>query len=173
MRSARLLFLLCAVTSLASAQNFRVLVTLPGWSRHPMALDTVSAPYEIDAPAGRVFSAFASALDELKIPITERDSAGGLVGNAKLQQRHTFAGMQLSKLVNCGLSAMGPNANTYQVHAALIAFIDPLGPSKTRIRIAFAAGALDSSGAAKEPASCGSTGVLEERLADMVKQRLR
>jgi len=169
----RLTFLFCAVSGVASAQNFRVLVTLPGWSRHPMALDTVSAPYEVDASSGRAFAALATAMGELKIPVTERDSAAGLVGNAKLQQRHSFAGYQLSKLVNCGLGVTGPNANSYQVHMALIGFIDPLGPSKTRIRIAFAAGALDSSGAAKEPASCGSTGVLEERLAEMVKQRLR
>ena len=173
MKIGRLAFLLCTVPSLATAQSFRVLVTLPGWSRHPMALDTVSTPYEIDAPARRVFHEFANALDELKVKITERDSAGGLVGNAQLQQRHVFAGFPLSKLVGCGLGATGPNANSYLVHMALMGFIDSVGPSKTRIRIAFAAGALDTGGAAKEPVSCGSTGVLEERLAALVKQRLR
>lgn len=160
-------------TSVATAQDYRVKVMLPGWSRLPLALDTVATPIEIDAPAGRVFAALAAAMDELKIPVNIRDSVGGLVGNATLKQMYAFAGFPMARIQNCGIGAMGPNASSYRVHMALVGFIDELGPSKTRLRIAFAAGAADISGASKDATMCRSTGALEERLADLVKMKVR
>lgn len=171
-RSLLVMMGMVAITAMAKAQDFRVRVTLPGWSRHPLALDTVAAPFVLDAPKAKVFAAYAAAMEELKIPIEERDQPNGTVGNAALQVRFNFAGYPLSKLVGCGIGAMGPNANSYRVHLALMAIIDSIGPTKTRVRMAMAAGAYDPGGAAKEPASCESTGVLEERITDTAKRKI-
>ncbi len=160
------------VVGTAQAQNFRVQVSLPGWSRHPIALDSVAQPFVMDAPKAMVFAAFAGAMDELKIPIETRDQLGGLVGNATIQARFNFAGLPMTRIVECGLGATGPNANGFRVHIALMAIMDSIGPSKTRVRMALAAGALDPSGAAKEPATCGSSGVLEEKIIALARKRL-
>jgi hypothetical protein len=163
--------LLCA--SRAESQDFRVRVTLPGWSRHPLALDTVASPMVIDAPKSKVFAAYTAAMDELKIPIQERDLLAGTVGNAAVQARYNFAGFPMSRLVGCGLGAFGPNANSYRIHIALMAIMDSIGPTQTRVRMAMAAGAYDPGGAAKEPASCESTGVLEEKITEGAKRHLK
>lgn len=167
-----LIALLLGMSTVASAQTYRVLVTLPGWSRRPTALDTMTTTFEIGAPSGSVFAALSAVLVELDIPTDIRDSVGGMLGNATLKKTYNFAGFQLSRLQECGMGATGPNANTYRVHMALVGFVDEDGPARTHLRIAFAAGATDLAGTSKEASSCRSTGALEARIADLVKQRV-
>jgi hypothetical protein len=157
----------------ASAQDFRVKVTLPGGNRLPIALDTIGAPYELDFPKSKVFSAFSEAFTDLEIPIENRDYSLGVIGNATLQIRAFFAGSQLSRYAECGLGATGPNANSWKVHMAVIAFIDSIGPTKTRVRVAMTAGAADPAGATKESTMCGTTGVLEDKLSARAAKRLQ
>lgn len=173
MRLSLLAALLSAAITTASAQEYRVRVTLPGWDRVPLALDTVATPVEIDAPAHKVFLATVAAMEELKIPLTINDAAQGIVGNATLKLTYSFAGFPMARLQNCGIGAMGPNASSYRLHIAIVAFVDDAGASRSKLRVAFAAGATDLAGTSKEPTMCRSSGALEEKIAELVKQRLR
>jgi hypothetical protein len=174
MRRARWMVILAVATlaGRADAQDYRVKLTLPGGTRLPIALDTVGVPYEVDAPKSKVFSAVSEVMTDLEIPIVHRDYPLGYIGNAKLQLRTFFAGSQLSRYVECGLGALGPNANAWRVHMGLITFVDSIAPNKSRVRIAMSAGAIDPGGATKDPSMCGSTGVLEEKVKTLLGKKL-
>ena len=117
-------------------------------------------------------SALAAVMTDLQIPIEQRDYALGFIGNTKLQLRAFFAGSQLSRYLECGLGATGPNANSWRVHMGLIVFADSIAPNRTRVQIAMSAGAIDSGGATKDPSMCGTTGVLEDKIKTLLAKRL-
>lgn len=162
-----------AIVATAHAQDYRARVTLPGGNRLPIALDTIGTPYEVDAPKARVYDAVALVMKDLKIPLDHDDVAFGTIGNATLQLRAFFAGSQLSRYVECGLGVLGPNANSWKVHMALMTFVDSLGPTRTRVRVALSAGAADPAGATKESTMCGTTGVLEDKISALLAKQLR
>lgn len=63
----------------------------------------------------------------------------------------------------------GPNADSYRVSAALLTILDPLPGNKTRLRVAFAAGAREVIGTSNDPVMCGSSGIFEARLVERIK----
>jgi hypothetical protein len=156
----------------AVAQPARGRVNLPGF-RETIVLDTLAVAFELEAPPGRAFVATVAALEAIKIPLEVKDSVGGLVGNLRLTIMRRLAGEPMSRLLNCGSTMTGPSADSYRIHSALLAIIDPLPENRTRLRVAFAAGARDISGNSTEPVSCGSSGVFELRLADRIKALLK
>lgn len=164
-------FILIAAHS-AVAQPVRGRVNLPGF-REPIILDTLAVEFEIDASPVRTFVATVVVLEGMKIPLEVRDSLGGLVGNLRLTIMRRLAGDPLSRFLNCGSTMTGASADSYRISSALLAILDPLPANRTRLRIAFAAGARDMSGPSTEPVSCGSSGLFEHKVADRVKQLLR
>jgi hypothetical protein len=163
-----LVLLLGCVAATASAQS-RARVTLAGF-REPIAIEDVSTPFTIDASAGKTFTALRTAFAELKIPLDVVDSAGGLIGNAKLSAVTMFAGQRLGKLFDCGASAGGSNnADSYRLSIVLLALVDANGANSTKLRIGFVASGTDIGGATKMAVTCGSSGALEGKLAELVK----
>jgi hypothetical protein len=165
----RILFvLLCTVAATAQAQS-RARISLAGF-KEPIAIEDVSTPFTIDASAGKTFAALRAAFGELKIPLDVVDSAGGLIGNAKLSGVSIFAGQRLGKLFDCGSSAGGANnADSYRLSIVLLALVDPAGANSTKMRIGFVASGKDIGGATKMAVTCGSTGALETKMAELVK----
>jgi hypothetical protein len=160
-----------AAASAIAAQPVRGRVTLPGF-RETIILDTLAVSFEVNAPPSRTYAATVAILEGMKVPLEVRDSLGGLVGNLRLTMMRRLAGEPLSRFFNCGNTMTGPSADMYRVHSALLAILDPLPDNKTRLRIAFAAGARDVSGPSTEPVTCGSSGIFEVRLADRIKALL-
>jgi hypothetical protein len=142
-------------------------VNLPGFP-NTIVLDTLAVSAQVDAPMGRLYHATVVVLENMKIPIEVNDSAGGLVGNLRLTVMRRLAGEPLSRFLNCGTSMTGPNADGYRVSAALLTILDPLPGNKTRLRVAFAAGARDIIGTSNDPVMCGSSGVFESRLIERI-----
>lgn len=166
-------FLLAVVgaASPASAQALNATVMLPGF-RGVVRLDTVGTAVAVNAPPGAVFTALRYALDSLAVEAAVRDSAAGLVGNLGLKLTRRFAGKQMSTWVDCGIGHTGATANAYRIHLAILAGVAAASDGGSRVRVAVAAGAQAFSGPLGDPIACESTGAIENRILELVRQRL-
>jgi hypothetical protein len=157
-----------AATTLHAQTAFRARVGLRGF-RDPIALDTLAADHQVNAPTGKTFSAAASVLKTLGLPVELRDSVGGLIGNTEFTKSRTLVGQQMSTWLNCGSSMTGPNADNDRITIALVIIIDPAPNNTTRMRIGLVGSGSNIAGNSTEPVACGSTGRLEEKMAQMIK----
>jgi hypothetical protein len=171
MRSVLTCLALCASASALSAQNVRARVGRAGFPTQ-IALDTIGLPVQIAAPAGKTYRAVIAAFEELKIPITTKDSINGLVGNFSLVLAHSLAGSQMSRWFNCGIGMTGPNADTFRLDIAVAALLDKVTADTTRLRIGMVAGAQDMQGNAKEAVPCATSGALEQKLEELIRARV-
>jgi len=165
-----LLVLLCAASALA-AQESRARIGLPGY-RDIFPIEDVTVPYELGAPFGKSYVAVKAALAELKVELSVDDSAAGLIGNKKLSARLNFLGYQLSRLLDCGMNTMGQNADSFRLSIVFLALLDPIDATHTKLRVGFIGGGEPVSGPRRDAVTCGSTGVIEAKLAQLVSRRL-
>ncbi|MGH7712834.1 MAG: hypothetical protein ACREOG_16205, partial [Gemmatimonadaceae bacterium] len=132
-RTLALIVLLGLPGAAPLAQPFRARVRLPGYPT-VIALDTLAVRIELPASRGEVFQVTAAAFEvELKIDTKVRDSTAGLVGNMELVKMRTLGRAPLSRYVSCGSGMTGPNADSYRIHLAIMAFVDSLAPQRTRL----------------------------------------
>jgi hypothetical protein len=66
----------------------------------------------------------------------------------------------------------GANADYWRLSIAIASFVTPVGATRSTLGTGLVASAQDVGGAAKDPASCASSGLLEARIVTMVKKRL-
>ena len=145
-------------------------VRLPGYLS-AVRLDSGTVAASIPASPGAVFWAARQIFSEFKIPTPEADSARGYLVNRRFIKLRSLAGSPLSTFLNCGTGITGPNADAFRVTMAIGAFIEPAGPTASRLRLNLVAGAESTEGASKSAVACASTGVLEERLARLIRTR--
>jgi hypothetical protein len=168
-RSLGLFVLLLTVAAAADAQTaFRSRVGLRGY-RDPIAMDTLASEYTVNAPTGKTFAAAAQVFKTLGLNATVRDSVGGLIGNEEFNRTRTLVGSQMSTWLNCGSGMTGPNADNYRITIALMIIIDPAVNNTTKMRIGMVGSGANIVGNSTEPVACGTTGRLEERIAQMIK----
>lgn len=167
----RAVLLLAVATGAAQSQNYRAAVGVRGFDG-PVALDTIALEYTVAAPPGAVYHALDDAFKGFGIPVTTRDSAGGVMGNAAYRRSRTLANAPASKYLNCGAGMTGLNADEMRLTIAIIAIVDPDKAGGTRLRIGMVATAEDVIGQSRPAIGCGSTGRLEGAIADVVKKKL-
>jgi hypothetical protein len=155
----------------AEAQRGRMRVALPAFGAQ-VVLDTIGEVRDLGASPGRVFTAATWVLQNYKIPIDVSDSAGGLVGAAKLVRSRNVAGSALSRYLECGSTLTGPRADSHRIQMPLLLFVDPGPNGGTKLRIALVASATDRSGSSNTPVMCGSTGALENQLRIAIERQL-
>src|SRR3954468_6756644 len=90
-------------------------------SEPPRAPDTVSA-----SPA-KVWVAINQAYVELGIPVTVVDTETKVVGALRATQRRLVAGERLSRILECGSGAYGPNADRYTVQLTSLSSVSAAG----------------------------------------------
>ena len=169
----RMLFVLCCIASALPAQETRARIGFPGF-QDVFPIEDVASSFDLDAPVGKAYAAIKATFAELKVPLEGEDSVRGIVGNRKISARTNFAGYRLSRVLDCGTGGTGgQNADSFQLHIALIALLDPAGGSHTRVRVGFVAGAAPVAGDARNAVQCGSTGVLEARLIELASKHLK
>jgi hypothetical protein len=175
MRSLTLLALIASFTATAipaaaqgsaragpfDPRSGRFATSLPNeGSRTP---DTVAAPLE------KVWAAINKAYGELGIPVTVVDTELKVVGALRAPQRRPLAGARLSSILECGTGPYGPNAERYSVQLTSLSAVASVGDRTiidTRVGGSAAPNGLNSS------VSCGSTGVLEEKVLEAVRKQL-
>lgn len=161
-----------AIASDVAAQPLLVRVRLPAFPQE-MALDTlVHSREELAATPQAVFAAVRSVYTELKVPREVADSIAGVVGARRFRTSRSIGGVRYSVYLNCGEGLTGANADVWRLSIAIATFIEPAGEGRSRIGTGFVAAAQDMGGASKDPVTCGSFGLLESRIARMVKEKL-
>ncbi len=110
--------------------------------------------------------------DSLAIPVTLRDPETRTLGNQGFAVRNRLGAVSAARLFDCGMQQGAPNASTWELHVAIITTVEPAGAAAARI--------LTSVDVRGRPAAlggsynhCSSKGLLEQRIAEQVAQRLR
>lgn len=157
---------------LLAAQPPRLIVKLRA-SPTQVALDTVAlAREQVPATPAETFAALRAVYEELKIPRTVDDSAHGQLGTLRLVRTSSLAGERMAAYLNCGSGMTGAYADSWRITMGIASFVRTARDGSTTVATGFVAQADDMDGASKEPIMCGSTGVLETRIASMVKERI-
>lgn len=161
--------LLLPVPTLAQAP--RAVVRLRPFA-HPIVLDSLARPHEYDVAPAAAFGAAIAAFAAVRIPVTTRDSAAGVVANLNFVRTGTLGGAPISRYLNCGQGLTGAHADNHRVTIAIAALIDPLPGGRSRVGFGLSGSSRDMTGHSVEPNACETTGVLENRLADLVRSQV-
>jgi hypothetical protein len=168
----RLLFAaLCCAASALPAQTSRARVFLPGFQQ-PIPIEDSATPFELNVSKGRAYAAIKAAFVDLNVPLDVDDVPGGILGNKSIKALASFGGLQLSRIVDCGSSQRGQNADTFRVSLVLFALLDSVDATHTKVQVAFVGGAVPVGASVQQGVQCGSTGVMEEKLIGLAKTRL-
>ncbi|MGH7561018.1 MAG: hypothetical protein ACRENB_08355 [Gemmatimonadales bacterium] len=154
-----------------AAQQVRTVVVVPGQMTR-VVTDTMGTPFAFEVPKPVMLAALRRAYDRLKVPVTLDDSAAGRIGNMGFSMMRQIGGRQLSTYLSCGDGMTGPNADTYRVYMVLRSTVVDSGDAGTTLRTLLLAGAVNVSEGARQPMPCESTGRLEHRIREMVRQEL-
>lgn len=156
---------LLAVPAVAQAQ---VRITMAAW-KEPVLLDTMRQNHVVRARADSVYQAVMRAFDELGIPVGQTDAKGGIVGSERFERQRVLAGAPMARSFDCGEGPTGPIANLFRLEVAVVAWVSP-EDGATKLGLATVASGRDVSGVFRNPKECASTGALELKILDRVKQ---
>jgi hypothetical protein len=150
----------------------RVHVKLPAY-RQAIAIDTIMFVTDHEVSAGVLWAAAAKVFYDYKIATDLRDSAGGVVGTTKYVKSSYLINFPMSKVLNCGTSITGPNADNFRISLALVAIVSQTAQSKSKLGVGFVGSGLDMRGSSSDPVVCASTGQFEGDFADRVRKILK
>ena len=119
-------------------------------------------------PADVAWSRLPAAYASFGLMIDAADPARQSLGTTRFRVRRYLHGEPVGVYLYCGRSAMGDNADTYDVEMRVRTTIESVGVDRTIIRTLVAAVA-GQSGAGQSTFRCASTRVLERRLAAFVQ----
>jgi hypothetical protein len=170
MRNLALAVLCCAASAL-QAQSSRARIRLPGY-KDPFPIEDVTSTFALDAPLARAYAAVKAAFDELQVPLETDNGRGEVLGNQTIKSVASFAGYRLSRLVDCGSSPTGLNADTFRVSLVFLALLDSTDATHTQVRIGFIGGGEPIASAMRQGVQCASTGVIEAKLMEIASKRL-
>jgi hypothetical protein len=168
----RLLLVLCCSATALSAQQAGTFIALPNWNDR--TIEDVVTPFTVDASKDKVYAAVKAAYEDLNLTIDMDNRPGGVIGIQRVKGQTMFAGFRMSRLFDCGeLTIAVPNADSYRLTIVFLTFVDAQDPSHTRLRVAVVASGVPSTGSRTATVSCGSKGVLEQKLVDLVQAHLK
>lgn len=162
-----------AIGSAAGAQAGagRVHVKLPAY-RGTIAIDTIMFVTDHEASAAAVWTAASRVFYDAKIATDLRDSVGGVVGTTKYVKSAYLGSFPMAKVLNCGMSITGPNADNFRINIALVAIISQVSATKSKLGIGFVGSGLDMRGNSTDAVVCASTGQYEADVAAKVRKIL-
>ena len=127
--------------------------------------------YWVDAPIENVWAVLPQVFEDLDVPLAVHDSDSKKIGNDGFQPRRV-GGSRLSQFLRCGTGMTAtPNADRYQVTMSLTTRLSEADDGGTTIVTVVWATAKprDVGGNA---VNCASTGELENRISEMVTEKL-
>jgi hypothetical protein len=136
--------------------------TIPGSDRS----HTQSLPFSIS----QVWSVLPAVYDSLGIPVRTLDPATHTIGNDGFALRRRLKSTALSRLIDCGSTPLGPNADDYDVRLSVVTAIRAIDGGTT-VTTTLEAAARPAN-YAQDYSSCSSRGVIEQAIIDAVRVRL-
>jgi len=125
----------------------------------------------IDVPPGRALAVIKSVYDELGIPSAAVDAASGTITAPSFFKTRKLGNANLSMYFNCGDSLDGNIADNYRLYRTVVSAVRSDGKGGTEIETAVTGVAANMGGASSGKIPCGSTGRLEERIQNGVRQK--
>ncbi len=139
----------------------------------PIMLDTVQrARVTIAAPRDRVLFATNGVYEALKLTPELIDPPRGQIGVLRATASRRLADQQMSNLFNCGRGMAGENADTWRLTIASVTYVEAKGTDSSVVSTSAVAQAEDMSGGSTDPVMCGSSGMLETRIVELLQEKL-
>ncbi len=129
--------------------------------------DVSHLPYTADA----VWRILPSVYDSVGIPVTTIDQARKSIGNPGYKTRARLGKVTLSRLLDCGNTQIGPNADSYDVFLSVMTTVTPEGATGATLATIVDAQARPVI-VSQAYSRCSSKGAIEIRIADIVSKRL-
>jgi hypothetical protein len=148
----------------AAAQDV-VYRQVPLYNAQQARLDTMGPVVTVAGRPDSLFARLRATYRELNVPTDVDDSVHGSLGTLRIVRNRIFAGVWLSRVVDCGASYTGSLADHADVELSVVSFLHPAGRDSTALRTAVVGTARPPG---REPAPCRSRGYVE----DLVRRRL-
>ena len=130
-----------------------------------------NATITIDVPPARALAVIQSVYDELGIPSATVDAASGTITAASFFKTRKLGTANLSMYFNCGDSLDGNIADNYRITMTVVSVVRSDGKGGTALETAVTGVAANMGGASSGKIPCGSTGRLEERIQNGVREK--
>jgi hypothetical protein len=172
-RWAPLLAAACAPTTAATPVSTTVALPQTGAQNDVRLSANAPADLRIAVPIARVWSVLPAAYDALKLPVNVLQPAAFTVGANEANFVRKLGDEQLSRFLTCGTRGFGTDIADEGggVVLTVMTTATAAGDSSTVIRTVVTGTARVQGGAANV-ARCNTTGRLESRLLDDLRQRL-
>ena len=135
--------------------------------REPVLMDTLRQEHHLRAVPSMVYDATLKAFAQLEIPTGRTDGTRGIIGSERFERAHSIVGLPMSRSFNCGESPTGPNADSFRLEIAIVAWVIDAKPGTTLALAAVAEG-RDNSGMSRAVKECASLGTVEMKLLEAV-----
>lgn len=124
----------------------------------------------VRAPADRAWRELFTVYEDLGIAIGSFDTLALVLGSPRVKARRALKGVRLSRILECGSTVVGPNADSYYIAFDMTTKLEPLAGGITGVKTRLKAQASPAS-VATNSLACSSTGWLEERIAKLLSER--
>lgn len=132
--------------------------------------DLVTASLDVSADAQEAWTALLMVYEELKIPAREVDVTAKTVRNLRFVVSRRLGGERLSRFLDCGRSATGPNANSHRLELEIASRVVSVGPGQSRIDTELTGTGMNMEGTSNTRVLCTSSHQLEYRIAARVRE---
>jgi hypothetical protein len=135
-----------------------------------ISAEPARTPDTVAVSSDKVWAVLIQVYADLGIPLTIADTQSHVIGALRVVQRKPIGGQRLSRLLECGQSAYGPNAERYTVQLTALTGVQSIGEKGSTIDTRV--GGFASPNGINSSVTCASSGVLEETVTAMVRRAL-
>jgi hypothetical protein len=132
---------------------------------YDVRIDTL--PVKLDL----VWKTLPAVYNGLQIPITTLDNTKNMVGNGGMKVFRRVGQNQLIKLLDCGRTQIGPNADSYEIVISVITTLARVDSASTVVYTTVEASGTPMNYAGGQT-RCRTLGELEKQIALMLRTRL-
>ncbi|MFL5605868.1 MAG: hypothetical protein ACJ8AD_05445 [Gemmatimonadaceae bacterium] len=125
-------------------------------------------PDTLTIASSRVWAALPAVYAALDIPLSVADTGSHVIGAMYLSRRRPIGGERLSRLLSCGDSSFGPNADHYEVQFTALSLVTPIDSAHSALTIAVNGVALANGNSQR--IACNTTGRLERRILEELRK---
>ena len=126
----------------------------------------------VSATPDQAFQALSAAYAQLQIPVTDLNQGARTLGNTAFRVRRRIGDVQTVRALDCGGDSGMPNAETYQLTLTIQSRVTASDAGGSVIQTTVDGSGRNPTTAASSDVRCSSRGVLEKRIADLVKAKL-
>jgi hypothetical protein len=167
------LLLACGPATVASGGRAQETVRVAGAGSFKTTSNATAHVDRLPFALGRVWKALPAAFEAVGVPITAIDTTNHVLSNGGLKVRRQLGSAPLGRLIDCGSTQIGENADTYDIYLTLQVQLESdeaTGDTKLMTLLESMGKPVAFSG---DYSRCSTRGVLEARLRDAVKAQIQ